>query len=640
MSKKKTSIPDNRSTSTPQKQSPKAIDNSKSEMGAGSQKLSTNTLWYILAAALGILVLLAYIGIFDHDFVDWDDYTYIIDNPDISNPTWATFKAGWRKIVSLNYHPLTMSTLWFNSYIWGAKSAMSFLVGNVILHIFNTLLVFFITKRLSGQNLIVSFFTAAIFGLHPMHVESVAWASERKDVLYGFFFLAGLLSYQNYLQRRSARWLGLVLGLFLLSCLSKAMAVVFPLTLLLFDYWYNRPLKEIGVWAEKIPFFALSLFFGLVAVNVQSGSNFGGLFEQLFQHENALGDASVYSFGEKILIASYGLLMYIIKFFVPANLCTYYPYPPNVPAWFGAFLLGALALLGIIGYSFKKDIKFLSFGLSFYIITVVLVLQFISVGVVIMADRYTYLPYIGLAFAALMGIDKLWQQRPQLKMPLLGTLCLYTTVLLYLCVNQAETWQNTETLFNNVLKYYPNSDQTYATLGNYLGKKGNIDAALQNLEKAAALGSKRGDVFEGLGNAYGSKGQPEKAIEYYNKGIEVEPKKWGLYYNRGIAKVMLNKPADAIPDFTKTLEIAPAKKREVLYNRGRSYINSGQYKEGLGDLEALIAIGEQTADAFLLRGIAKHGLKDLSGAAADYRQALQINPQLKEAQEKLNMIEH
>lgn len=647
MSKKK-NFPSTTQPNSPQKLNPPPLDNSKSAMGAGSQKLRGNALWYALAAALAILVFVGYAGAFDNNFVDWDDYTYIIDNRDIAHPTWASLWAGWQKIVSLNYHPLTMSTLWLNAYVWGVKSAGSFIVVNVLLHVVNTILVFAIVRRLSNQNLWVSFFTAVLFGIHPAHVESVAWVSERKDVLYALFFLGGLWVYLQYLipdKHHKYRLSRLVMAwlLFLLSCLSKAMAVVFPLVLLLLDYWHDRPLKEGRVWVEKIPFFALSLFFGLIAINIQSGSNFGGLFAQSFQYEKAVGDPAIYSFIEKCMIASYGLLMYIVKFFVPLHLCTYYPYPEqsvggDLPVWFVGFFVGALAFVGLIIWSYLKKVKYLFWGLSFYVITLILVLQFISVGVVIMADRYTYLPYIGLSFVVLMGLDKWQQQRPKLQMPIIGALCLCTTILLYLCVQQVDTWQNTETLFGNVLKYYPKSDQVYGILGNYFGKNGKLDEAMINLEKAANLGSKRGEVYEGLGNAYGSKGQPDKAIPYYDKGIQFEPTKWGLYYNRGIAKMMLNKPAEAIPDFDKTLEIAPAKKREVLYSRGRAYVNSGKYQDGLNDLEALVAMGEQTAEVYLLRGIAKHGKGDLGGAAADYQKALQINPQLKEAQEKLKLI--
>jgi Tfp pilus assembly protein PilF len=596
---------------------------------------------YLLMAALGILVFIAYNGAFDNIFVDWDDYTYIVDNRDITKPTWATLWGNWTKMFFLNYHPLTMSSYWLNAYVWGAGSATSFIVTNVLLHVLNTGLVFALVQQWSKGKIWVSFFTALLFGIHPVHVESVAWVSERKDVLYTFFFLSSLYAYWHYISSKRWAYLGLTWCLFLLSCLSKAMAVVLPIVLWLIDYWRDRPFNKAQIWLEKIPFLLLSLLFGSIAISIQSGSDMGGLFEQAIVNEKAVADANVFSLAQRFLIASYGLVMYIVHFFAPVGLCTYYPYPDNniIPNWFFIFAIAAALLLASIAFAFYKQYKAYVFGLSFYIVTVALVLQFMSVGVVIIADRYAYLPYIGLAFALLMGLEKLTQQKPTLKTPIITALALFSAVCLFLTIKQVATWQNTETLFNHVLKFYPKSDHAYATIGNYLGKKGKIDEAMGYLEKAAALGSKRGDVYEGLGNAYGSKNQPEKAIEYYNKGIELEPQKWGLYYNRGIAKLIMNQPAEAIPDFTKTLAIAPAKKIEVLTSRGRAYINTGNYADALRDLDELIQAGQQSPDAYLLRGIAKHGNKDLSGAANDYKKALQLNPNLQEAKDKLQLIE-
>ena len=199
---------------------------------------------------LTILVLAAYWESFDNDFVDWDDYTYVVDNNLVRNPQETTLKDVFTKTVSLNYHPLTILSLRLNNNECktcpNGISAAPFIKWNVIIHILNTILVFMLIYILSKNNILISFLVAAIFGIHPMQVESVAWISERKDVLYSFFFLSGLITYLKYQSetkniKKKYLWLAATLILFVLSCLSKAMAVVFPLVLMLLKFWISQP---------------------------------------------------------------------------------------------------------------------------------------------------------------------------------------------------------------------------------------------------------------------------------------------------------------------------------------------------------------------------------------------------------------
>ena len=231
--------------------SSKPIGNSKNK--AQSTNLANNkksNLPYILLAitAISILTYFAYQPALDNDFVDWDDNTYVLDNTMVRNekvPVSEIFK----QPVSLNYHPVTMLTMRWNNNeckdcMYGI-SAKPFISWNIIIHILNSIFVFLLTFRLSKENWFVGLFSSLVFALHPMHVESVAWVSERKDVLYVFFFLAGLLSYDKFLtakyeeSKKQYSWLLISLGLFVLSCLSKAMAVVFPMVMILMDFWRN-----------------------------------------------------------------------------------------------------------------------------------------------------------------------------------------------------------------------------------------------------------------------------------------------------------------------------------------------------------------------------------------------------------------
>src|SRR5450759_35827 len=270
----------------------------------------------LVALLLSIMVMISYRNAFDNEFVDWDDYTYVVDNLLVRKPKETTIKDVFSTPVSLNYHPLTILSLRLNnnecSTCPEGISAAPFIKWNVAIHLLNTLLVFMLIYFLSDKKILVAFLVAALFGVHPMHVESVAWVSERKDVLYAFFFLSGLITYLKSRtetdNKKKYIWLIITFLLFILSCLSKAMAVVFPLVLILINFWTDKSKRSNPVWESLketfsikkliplIPFFAVSLFFGILAVTINKFNSF--------------------TIGHRIQYASYGIIMYIVKFFV------------------------------------------------------------------------------------------------------------------------------------------------------------------------------------------------------------------------------------------------------------------------------------------------------------------------------------
>jgi hypothetical protein len=369
-----------------------------------------------------ILVLATYQGALKNGFVDWDDNEYVVNNNMIRNQGETQFKDILSTVVSLNYHPLTMLSMRLNNNTCqscpNGISAKPFIRGNITLHLFNSILVFLLIFLLSDRNVLIAFLVAAVFGVHPMHVESVAWVSERKDVLYGFFFLSGLLAYVKYLTEHKGRYLWLIFSfvLFILSCLSKATAVVFPVVLLLLNFWFQDKNKEqsvksalLGIVNPKkllllLPFFAVSVFFGLMATQIQSGKNFMGMLKFLKEHNDVINVVGPVSTLQHIQVGSYGFLTYIVKFFLPVNLSPFYPYPTLQEFNHGSFsitmwiaFVALLFTIFLVIRSLRKS-KLYFFGIGFYFITIALVLQFISVGTAVIAERYSYLPYIGLAF--------------------------------------------------------------------------------------------------------------------------------------------------------------------------------------------------------------------------------------------------
>ena len=607
--------------------------------------------WFWLSMGLFLAaVLVAFGGAFGHEFVSWDDHVYVYENPGILNPTAESFKAFGTQVVSLNYHPLTMWSLWLNSALFGA-GPKSFIVGNVGIHWLNAGLLCWLAWLLSGrQYRSVAILTALLFAIHPLRAESVVWVSERKDVLYVFFFLAGCIAYWRYLETQRSSKLWLALGLMLLSCLSKGVAVVFPLVCLLMDYWYGRRL-EAKILLEKIPLFALSLLFGLIALNVQQGGDFHGLLTMPYDKSKAL--STVFSLDQKILFAGYGYMMYFAKTFLPLDLCTFYPYPTEAQLRGGIYIAGAifmLATLALAVWSARRT-KLFAFGFGWVFATVILVLQFVSVGVVIMADRYFYLPSAGvffmLTYAAEVYISK---EKPGLKPIWWGILGLFALWCLWLTRAQTKTWKNSETLWQQVLRYYPAEDQALESLANWYGKKNRVPEAEVMLERAVQDGCTRPNVYSALANCIaikaGTAKDPEaqrslreRAFSLYAQSIALNPNNADTYFNRAYTALTVY-PERAIADLDTAAMLAPHKALQFKQMRGSALNNLKRYPEAEVILTEVIQALEKSpltlkvaeekqrySDAYLERAVTRFNHGNRPGGVADAEMSLRIAPQ-------------
>lgn len=603
-------------------------------------------IWWAIGAVLLIFIVsrIAYNGALDHSFVDWDDQLYVTENPMVLQHGKPGTPPVWSTPIALNYHPLTMESL-----IWNAKNAVvknglpeagSFIATNINIHALNGMLVFLFVWLLTQGNLFVSLFTGLIFALHPMHVESVAWVSERKDVLYVFFFLIASCAYLRYLDTRKYIWFFAALAFFLLSCLSKAMAVSLVPVLLLLDWWRERPLRQAGVWIEKLPFVAIALFFGLMAIDIQGGGNFHGFLSGIEGVKTATGANDKFSLMDRFMLSSYGMVQYIIKFFVPLNLSPFYPYPeefinktalPTIyPVSFAAFTV----LLGATIWSKAKTKVFL-FGLGFYFFTVALVSQFFAVGLVVMADRYTYLPYIGLSLVVLLGIAHFIKGNKSMQMAAYGLLSVCSVWMLIQTQKQVEIWKNTESLWLSATEQFPREGQILANLGNHYGKTGQLEKAAVCFEKAIQQNIRNASVYEGLGNVYGSRGEHQKAADMFAAAIGIDPKKGNFYFNRGTAYLSID-PSKSIPDFTKAMELMPpATRAGTLSKRALAYIKTQNYQAALADYTSAIEAGSKSPNDYFDRGVAKLNLNDKAGAISDIEMSLKIDPKFEQAKNAL-----
>ena len=539
---------------------------------------------------LGILAItfIVFIPSLKNGFTNYDDQLYVTENALITTLSGDIIT----KPVAGNYHPLTILSLALNFKISGLEP-FSYHLVNLIFHLLNTLLVFYFASMISRGSMEVAVITALLFGIHPMHVESVAWVSERKDVLYAFFFIAGLITYLKYARKRNMALYTATWALFLLSGASKPAAVVFPLILLLVDYFQERK-PDMKLILEKAPFFAGSFFFGFLTIAAQESEAIGS-FEQ-------------YPVVERIMFASYGAVMYLVKMIFPFQMSALHPYPDTsngMPLLYMAAPLILAALMGLVAYSAKKT-RVVVFGFLFYLVSIALVLQFVSVGRAIIAERYTYLAYIGPALILGFGIRYVMKDKQGslngIRKGIMGAIALYFAVMCYLTFERTKVWENSQTLWSDVIGKYPGDWFAYVGRGNYYFENNDLQKAFNDYNKAIALKATVYDPFVARGNLYRRNRQYKEALEDYNQAIALAPGKPASYSDRGSLYYDMGKDELALADFKKALELK-SDIPEVYNNIGSVFARSGDYQKGLDNFNKSLVLNPLFADAYLNRAI-------------------------------------
>jgi hypothetical protein len=545
------------------------------------KKTSVGKNKYLIPALLSILFIISildFLPMLKNGFINtWDDGVYVIQNKLLADLSWQgivnifSYGDDLQKQIN-NYHPITILSLALN-YKFSGLSPTSYHLTNMVFHAFNALLVFLFTFYLSRRRILPAIISGLLFALHPMHVESVAWVSERKDVLYTFFFLGGLIAYLKYLEDEKTWKLALAFLLFLFSCLSKAMAVPFPIILLLIDY-LNRRNFSWKLIVEKIPFFGLALVIGWMSVHLQALS--------------AINKFETFTFYQRIMHASYGFVTYIQKFFFPADLSAFYPYPAItstgvLPLPFRVAPFVCLAVVGLLIWlaTRKKEMpRIIVFGILFYFFTVALVLQFLSVGLAIMAERYTYIPYIGLVFIIGMVADFFIQKKSSVKYVgwglsvATGILCL---VFFFKTNDRTKVWKNDISLWSDVLKQYTDGRMNFIyekRAEKYL-EKDEYEAALSDYLSITTNNPSNTLALESIGRIYGKYyNDLGKAIEYLEKAYATDPKNPTVLSSLGVAMGIKGDFAKSLDYLLQAYELNKAD-TSLMLNISASYNNLG-----------------------------------------------------------------
>lgn len=603
---------------------------------------STSNSWmkWVLIGGILTLTYISFSPSLKNNFTNWDDKSYVVDNELLKQPLGDCVKYFLSSFHSGNYHPLTM-IVYAVEYHSAKLNPELYHSINLLLHLINVLLVFWFIFLLSGKKLEVAAIVSLFFGIHPMHVESVAWIAELKDVLYSFFFLGGLIAYYKYSTNENGKkgfLYSIIFVLFILSCLSKPAAVVFPVVLLLIDYYLKRKLNK-TVWIEKLPFFILALFFGLINIKAQQSS---------------ISVVESHTMFQGFLFASYGMIDYIFKLFLPINLSPLYPFPDtnggqlSIIYYISPFIA---ILLFFLVYKSLKYSRMIAFGFLFFLVNIILVLQFIPVGGAIMADRYSYIPYIGLLFIFGMWFSNFYRSGKKnfaaYKSISIIVLIILALTSVYFTKARCKIWENPETIWTSVINNYPDNWQGYLGRGEFLMNtaKYNINPKPENIDKAfedfnqAISKNKDNDphVFLDRGLIYAMKGKPDSALADYNRTLKLGYHDYQIYMALGTTYSGIHKYDSAYKYFDIVVKMH-GEDAQLLQNRAYTFLMDGKFKESVRDYSQLINNGGNDASFYFFRGCAYHSLENLDGALNDYSKAIEINPNYAQAYSNRSLI--
>ncbi len=564
-----------------------------------------------------IILIAATLAIFwqlnQFDFITLDDPVYVTLNRNIqSGITLDGFRWAFFTTYAEFWHPLTWLSLMFDYQIYGSNAG-GYHMTNLILHILSTLLLFWLLNRMT-ETIWKSAFVTALFALHPLHVESVAWISERKDVLSGFFWMLTLCMYVYYTEKPAMKRYLPVLFAFVCALMSKPMVVTLPVIMILLDYW---PLKRFEskkdnfiLWQlrEKLPFFVLSAVFSIITFYAQPSA-----------------PAKIFPLSSRLANAPLSFVTYLFKTFWPLDLSVFYPFPSQIQVWkvlcasLLIFLISAAVILAV------KRLPYLFVGWLWYAITILPVIGIVQVGNHAMADRYTYLPYVGIAIMLAWGVPLLFPREDIWKKVLFPAGIAFLAIMALAAWQQCGYWKNSFKLFGHALSVTKNNYLAHNSIASALSNEGRNAEAIYHYNQSIITEPKYIPTYINKGDIYIKLGQYQSAIDSFNEAIGRNSNNVDVYRKRGFTYDKLGQYQRAIEDYNRAILLNPDN-ADVHNDRGIIYGKRGHYQLAIDDFNEAIRIKPDFAEAYNNRGYTYDKFGQYQRAIEDYNKAILLRP--------------
>jgi tetratricopeptide (TPR) repeat protein len=633
----------------------------------------------LLCLLLGTLVFGTFFPAVNNNFVNYDDLTYVTENIHVQQGlTWAGIRWAFCSSTASNWHPLTWLSHMLDCQLYGLHPRGHHLTS-VLLHTTNTILLFMVLSRMMGlrrdglqpscgsptpnasQTAVAppvatappagamwrSLWVAVLFGLHPLHVQSVAWIAERKDVLSTFFMMLTLLAYARYVELVKSQnrkcWLVYVLTLlfFALGLMSKPMLVMLPFVMLLLDYW---PLGRVarlhdvsarqasGGWrvasirrlvVEKIPFILLSVVSCVVTFLAQKSGGAVTSFERV-------------SFGARMGNALVSYVRYLGKMFWPENLAILYPHPGEWPAW--VVLWSCLMLLGIsiLVVVLRQQRPYLPVGWFWFLGTLVPVIGLVQVGEQSMADRYMYVPMIGVLILVAWSLHELLVRCRYGMVVLSATATASAILCLFITRQQIGYWKDSETLFRHELAVAGDSPTAHYKLGVALNEKGDLDEAFRHFQEMLRLDPNNFPALYAMGVICSAKGQLDEAIPLFQEVIKLKPDYAEAHYRLGVALGQKGRWDEAISQYQEALQLNP-NYFDAHISLGTAFGRKGQLDEAISQFQAALKLDPKNIGALYNLGTAFNGKGQPDAAIVSFQKVLELKPDYADAHNNLGL---
>jgi tetratricopeptide (TPR) repeat protein len=598
--------------------------------------MQTNRLPRLVYLLLVFATLVVFHRLPTHDFINLDDNLLVYENPQVlaglskQGVIWA-----FTQYTAEYWHPVTWLSHMLDCQLFGLRPGLHHLTS-LLFHLANCVLLLLVLRKMTGT-LWRSAFVAAIFALHPLHVESVAWVAERKDLLSGFFWFLTIWAYAGYAEQPGLKRYLLVLLFFGLGLMAKPMVVTLPFVLLLLDYWplgrvqwqKVRPVSgpEIHRWPfsrlvwEKIPLFALTGVTIIATIVAQ-------------EKVGALKSLETFPLTSRIANALVSYVNYMAKMILPSKLAVYYPHPNTLPLWQVAGAALVLAGITVLAIKAAKNRPYLAVGWFWYLGTLAPVIGLVQVGSQAMADRYTYIPLIGLFIMIAWGVPSALAGRCRAT----TAFAIASAVLLLGCMvatwRQVGHWQNSITLFQHTIAVTADNYFAHNNLGVALARDGRLAEAVSHYSQALRIKPDGAELHNNLGNALAAQGDMDRAADHYHRALEIDLNNARAYNNLGNLLANQGKTEEAINHYKEALRLKPDY-GGAHYNLGTALAEQGRTEEAINQFTEALRLMPYWAGAHNNLGLALEKRGRLEEAISHYKEALRIKPDYAKAKNNL-----